>query len=220
MAQSKGENIFQRLASNDGEALGASDLRLAAGTGALGLSALSQFGSDILGAYEQFASGGMAVARGRIMAANADLAAETSRNNAVLARFSAEQLGRLGLTMANRRRGRAARLAGQQRASVAGQGVEVATGTAGAVAGQIEFVGELDALEIENNAARQALGMELQATQLEIRARAQEFSSAEAMRQARDQQKVAQLRGAAGILGAITNLPLNALGSVASGNIV
>lgn len=59
---------------------------------------------------------------------------------------------------------------GSQRAGFAGQGVKVDTGSAGAVTADVAHLGELDALTIRSNAAREAWGFRQQATDLRMQA--------------------------------------------------
>jgi hypothetical protein len=57
-----------------------------------------------------------------------------------------------------RHRAAARRLKGAQRASMAAQGLDLASGSAAAIQEETEFLSELDALTIKNDAAREAWG--------------------------------------------------------------
>jgi hypothetical protein len=68
---------------------------------------------------------------------------------------------------ANKYRQRVAKLAGQQQAGFAGQGVDVTSGSAAAIVDETFELGEEDAQAIQTNVFRQALGYGMQATDYE-----------------------------------------------------
>lgn len=85
---------------------------------------------------------------------------DTNAGYAELQAVDAEKRGRVAET---RQRRQTAQVIGSQRVSLAGQGVDVNRGTALEVQADSAYLGELDALTIRNNAAKEAWGYRVQA---------------------------------------------------------
>jgi hypothetical protein len=81
-----------------------------------------------------------------------------------------DAIGR-GREAEKRHRIEVAKLKGSQRAAFAGQGVVVGRDSAATVEQETETLGELDALTIRNNAAREAWGYRVQASDTRARGR-------------------------------------------------
>lgn len=131
-----------------------------------------------------------------------------ARNNQKIALDLAQDARVRGELEAQDFSGRVRQLAGQQRAVLAANGVQVGAGTAADIVQETHDVGQLDALTIRTNAAREALGFET---------RAMNFA-AEAMNQNANSQlqnMAAQNAASAGNQRALSSL-LTGAGSVAS----
>lgn len=92
------------------------------------------------------------------------------QNAAIMDMQAADAIERGRQEEAKHRRG-VRRLVGAQRAGFAGQGVVVDQDTAGDLVDESEYLGELDALTIRNNAARDAWGLQTQAQDTRLRGR-------------------------------------------------
>jgi hypothetical protein len=86
--------------------------------------------------------------------------------NAQLAEQQAEDVLVLGREAAQRHGINVRQFLGSQRARLAAQGIEIGEGSAADVLGETMYFGEMDRLTILNNAARQAYGYRLSATDL------------------------------------------------------
>lgn len=106
-------------------------------------------GGTVLSAYGQYKSGKDAKAVGEL---NAKIA-ETQAEDALTRGRDDEQRFRQGVKM----------LIGSNRAGFSGQNVDVGVGSAVDVQADVAYLGELDALMIRENAAREAFGHKQQA---------------------------------------------------------
>lgn len=95
---------------------------------------------------------------------------------------------------------------GSQRASFAAQGVDVGTGSAADVQADAAFLGELDALTEQTNAAREAWGFKVQATDLRNRADVTRRTGVNQERAANAASVGTAIGGAANVIGGVTNL--------------
>lgn len=86
-----------------------------------------------------------------------------SKVNAGISRQAAADALERGSLEADEQRKQTQQVIGSQRAAYASGGIDVNTGTAGQVQSDTAALGELDALTIMNNAAREAYGYEVQA---------------------------------------------------------
>jgi len=107
--------------------------------------------------------------------------AQVAANNIILSQRAAEDARKRGDVEANLRRTRSRLEQGKIRASLAGAGVQVDTGSALQTVEDAAAFGELDALTIRSNAEREALGFEAEGASFS----AQAAASLAAARQAR-----------------------------------
>lgn len=91
--------------------------------------------------------------------------------NATIADKNATDAERRGQIAANRQRSQTRQTVGAQRAALAAQGLSLDSGTAVDLQADTSYFGELDALTIRNNAAREAWGYTSQATDLRAQGR-------------------------------------------------
>lgn len=89
--------------------------------------------------------------------------AEQLGRNAAFAEEQASDALKRGAEAEQRSRGETAQLRGTQRASLAASGVDITSGSAAELQGDTTELGELDALMIRNNAAREARGYKFEA---------------------------------------------------------
>lgn len=96
---------------------------------------------------------------------------QIAERNAQLAEMQGEDALNLGQLAENRQRGQTTQAVASGRAAAAGQGIDINTGSAAAVRVSQELVGEIDALTIRNNAARQAWGYDVEAAHQRMQGR-------------------------------------------------
>lgn len=89
---------------------------------------------------------------------------KVARYNAAVAEAQASDALARGAVAEQRYRGQVRTLIGSQRAGYAGQGVDVSRGSAARTQERTAEIGEQDAITIRNNAAREAWGFQVQAT--------------------------------------------------------
>ncbi len=109
------------------------------------------------------AAGTAVSAVGQIKAGNRQK--EAGDANAAILEARARDARALGTDEEQRYRANVRGLIGSQRAGFAAQGVDVGSGSAADVQADAAYLGELDALTIRNNAAREAWGYEVEADQ-------------------------------------------------------
>ena len=106
-------------------------------------------------------------------AANADAAmyqAAVARNNQTVAMQNAKYALDAGRVQEQAQRQKTAQMIGAQRAAMAANGIDISSGTPARIQESTGIVGELDALTIRNNAARQAYNYQVQAGDFEANA--------------------------------------------------
>lgn len=106
--------------------------------------------------------------------------AEGLRTNARLSDMQAEDARRRGEADVSTRRTQVRQVAGSQRAALAAQGVDIASGSAADVVADTETQGELDTLTLRNNAWREAWGFKVQANDQRKKAMLAERGAAQA----------------------------------------
>jgi hypothetical protein len=111
------------------------------------------------------------IRQGRAQKGAAYSEAERAEKNAAYAELQARDATARGREEEGYLRQNVRQVIGQQRAGFAGQGVVVDQDTAGAVVADTAREGELDALRVRSNAAREALGFQVQAEDLRDQAR-------------------------------------------------
>lgn len=95
---------------------------------------------------------------------NAKAARKTAGFEAGILEQQANDATLIGQEAANRAASSNRQLTGEQRVSQAAQGLDLSTGSAADVIASDAKLGELDVLQIQNNAAREALGLRKQAS--------------------------------------------------------
>jgi hypothetical protein len=165
----------------------------------MGLSLLMSGIGAGASAYGQVKGGREAKRQGALQQQAAESQAELSDYNASVADLQATDATQRGEEEANHYRQGVRTLVGEQRATFAASGVNVDFGSAGEVQQDSAFLGELDALTIRTNAAREAWGYKTQAYDFRKRAditRREGINAAEAGKSA----------ARAGVIGAGTTL--------------
>lgn len=104
------------------------------------------------------ASAGAAVYSGNAQAAQAGYQAQVAANNATIAQQNATYALQAGAAKEQASRIKTAALVAQQKAIQGASGLDVNSGSDVDVRGSTNVLGELDALTIRNNAAREAYG--------------------------------------------------------------
>ncbi|MDO9344832.1 MAG: hypothetical protein Q7T99_15240 [Pseudomonas sp.] len=96
---------------------------------------------------------------------NADFQSGMMQQNAQFKLRTADETINAGNTSADWQRVRAGQAVGTQRSAQAANGIDVNSGSAAQLQDDTAMLGELDALTIQNNAAREAYGYRVQAKQ-------------------------------------------------------
>lgn len=126
-------------------------------------------GSLAVGAYQSYRSGQAAKKGGEAGQAAANSQADLSDYNALIAEAQGTDAIARGAQEEARFRAGVRGMVGTQRAGLAAGGVDVGFGSAVDVQADTVFMGELDALQIKTNAAREAWGYRVQAEDLRKR---------------------------------------------------
>lgn len=116
-------------------------------------------GTTVIGGAMQFMG---AQQQGAAAKSQADYQAAVARNNEILAQRAAADAIARGEVAEGQKRQQNAQLIGRQRAVMASNGVDLGTGSALDIVGDTAAIGELDALTVRSNAAREALGYKTQ----------------------------------------------------------
>ena len=127
-------------------------------------------GSLAFGAYNQIRAGQSAKKAGEAERRAAEASADLAEYNAAVADLQATDAVARGAEDESRFRTTVRGLIGSQRAGLAAGNVDVGWGSAADVQADAAFLGELDALTIRTNAAREAWGYQVQAEDLRKRA--------------------------------------------------
>ena len=122
------------------------------------------------------------------------VAAQTARNNQIMAQYAAQDAIKRGDEAAAKAERQSRQVAGAQRAGMASKGLDLTEGTAAELQAQTDFFGSVDATTAKNNAAREAWTLRNQGAQ----AAAQ---GAAAQQQANLQATGALLNGASRVAG-------------------
>lgn len=121
-------------------------------------------------AYSQWKAGKAEKKAGEAEQRAAESQAHLTEYNAAVAELQAHDALERGEIEANKFRTRTRGLVGEQRAGIAAGNIDVGYGSAVDVQADAAFLGELDALTITTNAAREAWGFRVQASDLEQQA--------------------------------------------------
>lgn len=131
----------------------------AVAVGALALSAVATG----MSAYGQ-------VQAGKAAKANAEYQAGIARNNAIAAKYQADDIRKRGDEAADVHRQKVQQMLGRQRAVMSANGGDIGSGSNLDILGDTAASGELDALTIRNNAEREAWGVEVQGSNFSAQA--------------------------------------------------
>lgn len=153
-------------------------------------------GGLALQGVQQWRAGSAAKNAGIATREAAESEAQLSDFNASVADAQAVDAVQRGQEEESRYRTGVRDLIGSQRAGFAASGVDVGYGSTVDVQADAAFLGELDALTIRNNAAREAWGFNVQATDLRKRAEIARKTGAYAEATGREQQKAARIGAA------------------------
>lgn len=153
-------------------------------------------------AYGQKKAGDAAKKQGQAEQGAAESQAQLSEYNAAVADLQAQDAVTRGELDANTFRTRTRALIGEQRAGFAAGNIDVGFGSAVDVQADAAFVGELDALTIRTNAARQAWGFKVEGQDQRMRATIQRKEGANAAAVGKARQSQAKWEIAGTVLGA------------------
>lgn len=133
------------------------------GPAALGIAAIAMVAAGAAtGAYAQYKAG--------------QVQNEMAKRNAAMARQAAADAKERGAREEEKVRRRTSALIGRQRAIIGGSGLSLESGSALNVLADTEMLGELDAQTVQNNAAREAFGYEVQAQNFVFEGELAEFA--------------------------------------------
>lgn len=147
--------------------------------------------------YGQVKAGKAAKKEGELQQEAAESQADLSDYNGAIADLQAKDALQRGDIEANRFRARTRALVGEERTGFAAGNVDVGFGSALDVQEDAAFLGELDALTVRTNAAREAWGYRVEATDQRNRAEIQRKEGANAKEAGKQRQSAANW-GAAG----------------------
>lgn len=162
--------------------------------------------SAAVNAVGQIKAGGAAEDAGKAQQAAAESEAQLSDYNAAVADLQATDAVTRGTQQENRFRVGVRGLIGSQRAAFAGNNVDVGYGSTVDVQADAARLGEFDALQIRTNAAREAWGYKVQATDLRARAAIQRKEGANAALAGQVAHGAAYWQAGSTILGATTSM--------------
>lgn len=172
---------------------------MAAITTTLAIAGLALSGAS---AVKQWRSGGKLAEAGRQQREVAESAAELQDWNASIADLQAADALARGREEENRFRQGVRLLIGSQRAGIAGGNIDVGFGSALDVQADAAFLGELDALTIRTNAAREAWGFKVEAEDTRRRAEITREEGVMLEEQGKAQRSAARWGAASTVLGA------------------
>lgn len=163
-------------------------------------------------AYGQIRAGRAAKKAGEAQRDAAESQAELAEYNAAVAELQAQDAIDRGAEDEQRFRSQVRLLIGEQRAGQAASNVDVGFGSTVDVQADAAFLGELDALQLRNNAAREAWGYTVQGEDLRRRAQIARKEGVFLEAAGRQQQTTANIGAAGTILGAGSSLLLDRYG--------
>jgi len=172
-----------------------------AGFTLLGVSLLLAGAGTATQVVGQVKAGRAARRAGEAGQAVAESQAELAEFNASVADLQAKDARELGAEEERRYRQGVDVLIGAQRAGIAAGNVDVGYGSAVDVQADAAYMGELDALTIRTNAAREAWGYEVEATDLRKRAEIARQEGVYLEREGRERQGQHRLAAAGAIIG-------------------
>ena len=150
-----------------------------------------------ISAYSQWKAGKAEKKAGEAQQRAAEAQADLTDYNAAVAELQSVEAVERGKVEADKFRSRTRVLVGEQRAGISAGNVDVGYGSAVDVQADATFLGELDALTLRTNAAREAWGYRVQAEDLTTQAEIQRKEGAAAL-EAGKQRQTGQRLGAIG----------------------
>jgi hypothetical protein len=126
------------------------------------LTTILMIGSTLIGGYAQIQAGNAQAAQYAAQAQASQYNAQVAEMNATLADRAAKDAIERGATEEQRKRMEVAQLQGRQRAAMAANGVDLTFGSPLDTLVDTAVMGELDALTIRRNAAREAYDFDVQ----------------------------------------------------------
>lgn len=157
-------------------------------------------------AVQRIRAGNAAAEAGEAQREAAESQAELAEYNAAIADLQAADAIERGAQDESRFRAGVRGIVGAQRAATAGSNVDVGFGSALDVQADAAFLGELDALTIRTNAAREAWGFEVEATDLRKRAEIARKEGVFLERAGREARTQSRIEAGSTLLGAGTSL--------------
>ena len=124
----------------------------------MGIAALSLIATGVGAAVSAYGAHEQGVAESQA----ATYQAQVARNNQIVAQQNAQMALQTGQQQEAAKREQTAQMIGQQRAIVAGSGIDPNSGSSKRIQGDTAALGALDAEQIRNNAARTAYGYQTQ----------------------------------------------------------
>lgn len=174
----------------------------------LALLGLTAAGTAISAIQQKKASNAQATASeqaGQAQRASAESQAELADFNAAVADLQARDAIERGVDEENRFRSSVKVMVGSQRAGFAASNVDVSYGSAADVQADAAYLGELDALTIRTNAAREAWGYQVQAEDLRKRATIARKEGVYAEQAGKTTAAAQRTSGTLGVIGTIAN---------------
>jgi len=159
--------------------------------------------STAVSAYGQWKAGSAEAKAGEAAQNAAKKQADLTDYNAAVMRLQASDALERGELEANRYRQQIRQVVGETRVNFAAAGVDVGYGSAVDVQADAAYLGELDALTVKTNAAREAWGFEIQAEDLTREAQITREEGAN-MAEAGRQRRTASRYGAIGTVASGT----------------
>lgn len=158
-------------------------------------------GGTIINAAGQWKAGNAEKKAGEQQQDAAESSAELMDYNAAVSDLQARDATERGELEAQRFRSRTRVLVGEQRAGIAAGNVDVGYGSAVDVQADATFLGELDALTVRTNAAREAWGFRVQAVDDRKRAEVTRKEGVNAAAAGRERQTAARWGAAGTVFG-------------------
>ena len=173
-------------------------------------------GTTLAGMYVQNQAANQAAAGARAQASAASAAdnyqAQVARNNAIISERNAQAAEEAGRTLEQNQRQKTAQIISSTRAAQAANGLDTTSGTPADVQADEAKLGELDALTIKNNAARQAYGYRVEGMSDTANAGLLEQSAANDIVAGNIKADAARTQGISSILSGATSLSDKFLG--------
>ncbi len=163
-------------------------------------------GSLAVSAFSAYKQGKATKQAGKLANEAAQEEAKVIDYNAAIADQQAADAMTRGQEREQRARQATRGIIGSQRAGFAASGVDVSSGSAADVQADAAFLGELDALTEETNAAREAWGFKVQAQDLRNRANVTRKTGVNQEKAANAAGNAAYIGGAANVIGGTANL--------------